>query len=598
MKKFSTKVIALLLVLVVVLSAACSASSKVTTTTGGNQSSGSQTQPASTYAPTTRPATSRTSQVPQTTSAMPTLTVPATTTSNYSGTNPPTSPSTIGLSTGGAKDIVNFRENIHNNYLPLPTDITYEGLFYDYYFDTGSSGPARKLFSPSYSSAVTRDPFSDQTEYYLAVGLNSGLQESDFQRKKLNLVIVMDNSGSMDEKYTQYFYDRNGQQVDAYAEEGVIRKNKMDSAAESVVNILDQLNGGDWFSIVTFNSQAQVLKPIGPVNQINMNKIKDQVLDLMAGGSTNLDSGLNLALQQFGRLSNLNADEYENRVIILTDAQPNSGDYTSGGLLRTLENNSGRRIYTTFIGIGVDFNSKLIEQISRIKACNYYSVHSPREFRTRIQDEFDYMVTPLVFNVELKFESPGWRIEKVFGSPQADEASGRLMRIDTLFASKADESGQVKGGLVLVKLKKTTAGNASIYLRTSYQDRNGRADGDVQIINLESTNPEYFDNSGIRKGVLLTRYAALMKNWISEERQYASRSDPWTPCVGQDNGIILPVENPGQWERQSINLSVSPGYERLFQKFAGYFTAEMNIIGDYNLGQELDILHQLERQSG
>ena len=315
----------------------------------------------------------------------------------------------------------------------------------------------------------------------------------------------------------------------------------------------------------------------------------------MAGGSTNLDSGLDLASQQFGRLSNLNADEYENRVIILTDAQPNTGDYSSGGLLRTLGNNSNQRIYTTFVGIGVDFNSSLIEQISQIKGCNYYSVHSPREFRTRIQDEFDYMVTPLVFNVELKFESPGWRIEKVFGSPQADEASGRLMRIDTLFASKADDSGQVKGGLVLLKLKKTSSGNESIYLRTSYQDRNGRADGDVQIINLESTNPEYFDNSGIRKGVLLTRYAALMKNWISEERRYASRSGSWTPCVGEDNGIVLPLEYPGQWERQSINLTVSPGYKGLFQKFSGYFAAEMNIIGDYDLGQELDILHQLER---
>jgi Ca-activated chloride channel homolog len=595
MKKFSTIFIALLLVLVVLLSAACSAAYKATTTTttGGNQTSGSQHPTPSTYVTSTQTTTRRTTQVPQTTSARPTLTVPATTTAAYPGTTTP--PGTIGLSTGGAKDIANFRENIRNSYLPLPTDITYEGLFYDYYFDTGSAGPARKLFSPAYSSAVTRDPFSSQTEYYLAVGLNSGLQESDFQRKKLNLVIVLDISGSMSEKYTQYYYDRNGLQVDAYAEEGVIGKNKMDSAAESVVNILDQLNSDDWFSIVTFTSQAQVLKQIGPVGQANMNRVKDQVLDLMAGGSTNLDSGLDLAYQQFGRLSNLNADEYENRVIILTDAQPNTGDYSSGGLLRTLENNSGRRIYATFIGIGVDFNSTLIEQISQIKGCNYYSVHSPREFRTRIQDEFDYMVTPLVFNVELKFESPGWRIEKVFGSPQADEASGRLMRIDTLFASKSDDSGQVKGGLVLLKLKKTSTGNASIYLKTSYQDRNGRSDGDVQIINLESTNPEYFDNSGIRKGVLLTRYAALMKNWISEERQYGSRSDSWTPCVGQDSGIVLPLEYPGQWERQSVNLSVSAGYKHLFQKFSGYFAGEMKLIGDYDLGQELDILHKLER---
>jgi Ca-activated chloride channel family protein len=33
---------------------------------------------------------------------------------------------TIGLAVGGAKDAGNFRENIKQGYLPLPTDITAE----------------------------------------------------------------------------------------------------------------------------------------------------------------------------------------------------------------------------------------------------------------------------------------------------------------------------------------------------------------------------------------------------------------------------------------------------------------------------------------
>ena len=43
----------------------------------------------------------------------------------------------IGFSTGGAKDTNNFRENIKYGYFPISTDITYNGLFYDYYFETG-----------------------------------------------------------------------------------------------------------------------------------------------------------------------------------------------------------------------------------------------------------------------------------------------------------------------------------------------------------------------------------------------------------------------------------------------------------------------------
>lgn len=44
---------------------------------------------------------------------------------------------TIGLSAGGAKDINNFRENIQCGFMPQKSDITMEGIFYDYYFDTG-----------------------------------------------------------------------------------------------------------------------------------------------------------------------------------------------------------------------------------------------------------------------------------------------------------------------------------------------------------------------------------------------------------------------------------------------------------------------------
>ena len=49
-----------------------------------------------------------------------------------------TTSDTLGYSVGGAKDINNFRENIENGYFPLETDITYEGIYYDYSFDTGN----------------------------------------------------------------------------------------------------------------------------------------------------------------------------------------------------------------------------------------------------------------------------------------------------------------------------------------------------------------------------------------------------------------------------------------------------------------------------
>lgn len=42
---------------------------------------------------------------------------------------------------GGAQDAANFRENIAAGHLPLPSDVTYEGLIKDYYFDTSPTPP-------------------------------------------------------------------------------------------------------------------------------------------------------------------------------------------------------------------------------------------------------------------------------------------------------------------------------------------------------------------------------------------------------------------------------------------------------------------------
>jgi Ca-activated chloride channel family protein len=44
----------------------------------------------------------------------------------------------IGFKTGGAQDVANFRENIAAGKLPLPSDVTFEGLCKEYFFDTSS----------------------------------------------------------------------------------------------------------------------------------------------------------------------------------------------------------------------------------------------------------------------------------------------------------------------------------------------------------------------------------------------------------------------------------------------------------------------------
>ncbi len=500
----------------------------------------------------------------------------------------------IGFSTGGAKDINNFRENIKNGYLPLPTDVTYEGLFYDYYFDTGQMGQCDSLFCPSYTYAVSEDPFSGEVEYYLAVGLNSGMKESDFERKKLNLVIVLDISGSMGSSFDRYYYDRFGNQSMREGTEENWRKSKMQVATESVVALLDHLNDDDRFGMVLFDGGAYLAKPLNLIGETDMDAIKEHIMDITARGSTNLAAGMEMGTDLFGEFLDVDRSEYENRIIFLTDAMPNTGDISERGLLGMAGDNADDNLYSTFIGIGVDFNTEPIEYITKIKGANYYSVHSAKEFEERMVDEFEYMVTPLVFDLKLQLEANGWEIEKVYGSPEADEATGELMKVNTLFPSKT-EGGQTRGGLVLLKLKKLSS-DAELSLTVSYEDRNGNNETVEDEVTFEGQEAEYFDNTGIRKGILLSRYASLLIDWIVDERDHAEISRPWEPMVNEEIGI--PVPPPigtilGRWERQSLPLTVSEAYEDLFKEFMEYFEAEMEAIGDDTLEQELEVLNDL-----
>ncbi len=524
----------------------------------------------------------------------------------------PSGAGNLGFAVGGAKDVNNFRENIKNGFLPIPTDITYEGLFYNYFFDTGKKEECTKLFCPSYSTAVSKDPLSEKSEYYLSVGLNSGIKESDFQRKKLNLVVVMDISGSMGSPFNEYYYDRFGNKVGLSVggdregqEEG---QTKMQIASKSVVALLDHLKDDDRFGLVLFDDDAYLAKPLNKVGQTDMQKTKDHIMELFERGGTYMEAGMTKASSMLRELSEADPDQYENRIVFITDAMPNIGDTSEEGLGGILDRNSQNNIYTTLIGVGVDFNTELVESLTKIRGANYFSVHSAKEFKKVLDEDFDYMVTPLVFDLKLQLDAQGYEIEKVYGSPEADESTGEIMKVNTLFPSKT-EGGETKGGIILLKLNKTGSEESSgkLVLKVSYEDRNGKKDSDEKVINFADKSVDYYDNTGIRKAILLTRYVNLMKDWLIDEIRWKDHpvEVPCPPIIVYETGIrcpeyrCMPPMPPrceirlGEWERQSVNLNVDRQYRKIMGDFGEYFAKEMKAIGDDTMNQELEILNKL-----
>ncbi|CAA6804930.1 MAG: Unknown protein [uncultured Sulfurovum sp.] len=506
-------------------------------------------------------------------------------------------PKSIGLSVGGAKDTNNFKANIDNGYLPKLESITYEGQFYNHYFDTGiGAGECKDLFCPSYSSAKRFNQFSDEEEYFLSVGLNSGIKEGDFKRKKLNLVVVLDISGSMRSKFNSYHYDKVGNKVENDEQE---HKTKMEIANESLVAMLGQLKDDDKVGIVLFDHNAYKAKPMRLVGKTDKAAIREHILALKSRGGTNWSAGYKEGLALFDEVEL--SSEYENRIVFLTDAMPNRGELKKGKLFGMAKAASKQGINTTFIGVGVDFNNDLVEYVSKTKGANYFSVHSSKEFSKLLDKEFEYMVTPLVYDLELKLSNSMYSIEAVYGSPESNLATGQIMKVNTLFPSHNDGTA-TKGGVVLLKLKKNqqAARSSDLSLSVSYTDVDGKAFSNEQKVSFKNKSA-YYDNTGIRKAVLVSDYVSVMKNWLIDARAACNDEVRWArqqPIEIQKRCMIYPPMHPvyprvSTWERKSCKLNVSNGYNKLFQVFKKGYKKEMSSLNDESLNKELEILNTL-----
>jgi len=453
------------------------------------------------------------------------------------------------------KNVKVFRKKVRVSALPEKADITHDGLLHEYTFDTDidSRGKSDNLFFAKWSTAVCKNPFSRETEYLLTVGLNSTLKPSEFWRKNLNLVVVLDQAGSMGAPF-----DKDATQ------------SKMAVLVDYLSNLLDMLKEGDSLGIFTFDEKVETLCEVSPLSKINLSSLKGKLRSLKTRGGTDMVSALTKARKHLvGFLSeSKNKDfrgaDYENRIMLLTDCVPTAGKKTDNIIPIGQEMaNDKTQIFTTYIAIGVPFSQQSVEAINKIPGANYFSVNSPRDCKRVLNDEFEFMVTPLAFDLKLTINTSNFKIQKVVGR-NASIAQSEILNFDTLFpAYRKDEK------LIVIKLKPlnpaaTSVAPSDITLTTSYKTRAGKEECDKQQVDFTSPYKDsqfYFDNPQVRKAVLLWQYVDILHAWIDN-------SSPLTAIVTED------------WKDK-------------FRTFAAYFESEARQLKDRHLDNELQILNQL-----
>ncbi|WP_440991578.1 vWA domain-containing protein [Haloarchaeobius baliensis] len=493
-------------------------------------------------------------------------------------------PETVGLATGGAKDVSNFRENVANGYTPQPESITTEGLFYDYYFETGERTGSDALFAPRYAAAASENPLTGETDQFLTVGLDSTLALEDFERPQLDIVTVLDVSGSMNSQFDSYYYDEHDRKRET--ESG--SQTKLEAAMESLCALTERLREDDRLGVVLYNHRAHVAKPLRDVGSTDMDAIRRHIRDIAAGGSTNLADGFEAAIDllvEDAQDGQSDEADVEQRVVFMTDMMPNTGTTSGDSLTKLFEDAASTGIHTTFVGMGIDANAALADTLSGIRGANHYFVQSGQEFEERLGDEFDYMVTPLVYDLELELVGEGYAVTDVHGSPSTDGSSGQLMHVETLFPS-AKEDGEARGGIVLVEVDRTVP-NTDLDLVVSWTERDGSEYQESVSVDVPAEAGTY-GHDGIRKAIALARYARELREWTRHVHERANGSE------GVDDWL-LPARR-GDHERESVPLVVPTEYADRFDSLHGYLGAEKEALGDSTLQRELHLLETLSQK--
>lgn len=142
---------------------------------------------------------------------------------------------------------------------------------------------------------------------------------------------------------------------------GSMSGNKMTQARDAASFIVNHLNPGDKFNLVSFSSDITSFKPNHvPYNITNQNAALNYIDGLSAGGSTNISGAFSEAIPDF---SNSN-ENVANIIVFFTDGQATAGITSTQGILDHVQglisthHVEGISIFT--FGIGGDANTQLL----------------------------------------------------------------------------------------------------------------------------------------------------------------------------------------------------------------------------------------------
>ena len=201
-----------------------------------------------------------------------------------------------GVSFGGAQDVGEFRGILDRGEIPGPDTLDANGFFNEH-FNAPPPASCGALLCAVPGMSVGRDWLTGAHQATLQISVSTTVDPSTYHRLPMNLVVVVDHSGSM-------------------ASDGRLTKVKA-----GLHTMIDKLQDVDRLAIVEFDDQVTVDAPLSAtLDRPRLHAIIDA---LQPRGSTDIFDGLQ---QGFRLLGDAPPSERQNRVIFLSDGNATAGD--------------------------------------------------------------------------------------------------------------------------------------------------------------------------------------------------------------------------------------------------------------------------------
>lgn len=194
---------------------------------------------------------------------------------------------------------------------------------------------------------------------------------------------------------------------------GSMRGKKIDAAKTAVLQLLNQLQPGDYISIMTFSDESEILIDLQDIRWVDMLEARRKIEKIKSGGGTALYKGMDAVFQQFIS-TGIVSQQIPKRIVILTDGEP-TDNIPDRLKIKLAEEIGESDISIVALGIGDKYNEDLLSNIAEHSHGVWKHISEPSDIPSIISGQMDEARTIVQIKPELSIHmSSGVDLKEIY----------------------------------------------------------------------------------------------------------------------------------------------------------------------------------------